>query len=255
MRPVIVMPMHDPDGSMFAHLRAITPSLQELFDHAVVSVSADTQAAQPKQVAWLSADPFFRVLLHATDLPVGYEFAALYRYAAGLCPPQQLLHLCFIDRVAFALQSAYRDPFCSDIRGLTVEQTPLIFTRSPAAWATHPDNYRTIEQFATYVGMLLFQRALDFAWCHLVLSAGQLAQIMPGIQSPDLSMLAEVPLLLRDMIQVREVEWLAWEDPFILGCDAYALCTAREQTPAETRKRLAYVIPTLMRLADADIRP
>jgi hypothetical protein len=251
MHPVIVMPINDPDGSIFTHLRAITPTLQLLFDHAVVSVSAATQAAQAQQVAWLNADPFFHVLPHPPDLPVGHEFAALYRHASALFPAQQILHLCFIDRVAFALQSAYRDPFCAEIRNLKPHQTPLLYQRSPAAWATHPANYRAVEQFATYVGMLLFARTLDFAWCHLALSAGQLAQIMPAIQSEDLSMLAEMLLLLRDTVQTREVDWLAWEDPFILGCDAHALRTTREQSQAETRKRLRYVTSTLALLSAA----
>lgn len=108
MQPVIVMPLNDPLGIMFPHLRAICPSLKRLFAHAAVSVSTTTQRTQAQHVAWLASDPFFHILRHPSDLPAGQNFAALYRYAAALCMPEQVVHLCFIDRVAFALQSAYR---------------------------------------------------------------------------------------------------------------------------------------------------
>jgi hypothetical protein len=153
MQPVIVMPMNDPRGVMFPQLRTIAPSLKQLFAHTVVSVSVTTQHTQAQHVAWLAADPFFRVLSQPSDLPVGQDFAALYRYAAALCPPEQVLHLCFIDRVAYALQSAYGDQFCADVQAITCQQTPLIFQRSPGAWASHPSNYRTLEQFVTQVGL------------------------------------------------------------------------------------------------------
>ena len=56
--------------------------------------------------------------------------------------------------------------------------------------------------------------------------------------------MAELPLL-RDTIQTQEVDWLAWEDPFITGCEAHSLREAREQSREETRKRLGYVIRML----------
>jgi hypothetical protein len=147
--------------------------------------------------------------------------------------------------VAFALQSDYRDQFCADVQAITCQQTPLIFQRSPAAWATHPDNYRTIEQFVTHVGTLFFQKSLDFAWCHLALTAEQLTHVVPSLKNQDLSMMAELPLLMLETIQTREVDWLAWEDPFIMGCEAHVLREAREHNLVETRKRLGYVIPML----------
>lgn len=245
MQPVIVMPMNDPLGTMFPHLRIIAPSLKHLFAHAVVSVSATTQQTQVQHVAWLADDPFFQVLTHSADLPVGRDFAALYTFAAECCHPQQVLHLCFIDRVAFALQTAFRNQFCADVQSVPYHQTPLIFQRSPAAWETHPRNYRMLEQFVTQAGMLLFQKSLDFAWCHLALTAAQLARIIPSVNNQDLSMVAELPLLLRDSIQTQDVDWLAWEDPFILKQEAHILREEREQSLEETRKRLSYVIPIL----------
>ena len=58
-------------------------------------------------------------------------------------------------------------------------------------------------------------------------------------------MLGEMVLLLLDLLSTKEVDWLAWEDPFILGRDPQELKVERENSIGETRKRLAYVIPTL----------
>ena len=63
-------------------------------------------------------------------------------------------------------------------------------------------------------------------------------------------MLAEFVLLLRNEIGMETVGWLAWEDPFILSLDSEGLRRDREQSAAESRKRLAYVIPTLQLLLD-----
>jgi hypothetical protein len=78
-----------------------------------------------------------------------------------------------------------------------------------------------------------------------VVSAGQLQAILPQVQRHDLAVCAELVLLLKETIQTREVDWLAWEDPFILNRDPDQLKREREQSPAETQKRLAYVLPMI----------
>ena len=48
------------------------------------------------------------------------------------------------------------------------------------------------------------------------------------------------------------MDWLAWEDPFILSRDATELKRERENSLDETKKRLNYVLPminTLTRLS------
>lgn len=251
MQPVIVMPMHDPAGLMFPHLETITPQLKSLFAQAFVSITRITGEIQSNYIVRLKADDFFQALHHQADVSVGDDFLTLYANAAASCHPNQVLHLCFIDRVAFALQSNYREQFIADIQAVKQEETPLIFQRSRTAWDTHPRNYREIEQMATQAGGLLFGKSLDFAWCHLAVQASQLREILPYIRNRDLSMLAELVLLLRDRMQTKDVDWLAWEDPFIYACDPQQLRAEREQSIEETRKRLAYVIPTLQLLEAA----
>ena len=191
MQPVIVMPMHDPSGLMFPHLKTITPQLKIIFAQAFVSVTAITRERQSQHVAWLETDDFFQIRYHQTDIPVGEDFLRLYATAATSCHSHQILHLCFIDRVAFTLQSDYHQAFIADIQAVRPEHTPLIFQRSERAWATHPRNYLELEQMVTRVGELLFQKSLDFAWSHLVVQVQQLQTVLPYIKNRDISMVAE----------------------------------------------------------------
>lgn len=248
-RPIVVMPLNDPTGVLFPHLARIMPQLRALFAEAFVSVTARTVDAQPEWIAWLKTQDFFRPLFQQAGMAVGHQFHELYTRAAATYPADQVLHLCFEDRLAFILEGEHRQAFTTDIQAVRPDETPLIYHRSTAAWDTHPCNYRIAEQMVTAAGELLFGRVLDFAWCHLVLRAGQLAAIMPGVHRPDISMVAEVVLGLRDArIHTRDVDWLAWEDPFIEGRDPVRLKQAREATAQETRKRLAYVLPMLQLL-------
>jgi hypothetical protein len=241
----------DPQGSLFPFLEAITPDLKMLFAQAFVCIKEplyETHAAAVKQ---LEQDDFFRLAAHPTPFPVGEDFLRLYAWAAAASPPQALLHLCFLDRVTFALQSGYREQFMADIRAVQTEQAPLIFQRSEAAWESHPHNYRELEQMVTRVGELLFNRSLDFAWCHLVVQAGQLQALAPYIKKRDLSMLAEFVLLLRDELRTQAVDWLAWEKPFTEGREPQQFKQQQEHSLAETQKRLNYVIPMLQLLREA----
>jgi hypothetical protein len=200
---------------------------------------------------WLKKDSFFQAIYHEGELSVGEDFLTLYANAARACEPEQILHLCFIDRIAFALQSSYQAAFIQDIEQVTLEDTPLIFQRSEAAWATHPYNYQQLEQMMTQVGQWLFGKQLDFAWCHLALQAQQLRQMIPHVHRRDISLVAEFTLAGKDVIKTKDVDWLAWEDPFIFVRDPQQLKVEKEQSVEETQKRLNYVIPILQLLSAA----
>ena len=249
-RPALVTPMHDGDGMMLRHLGRVTADLKRMFGRAILGITPRTQHLHPAAVAALAEDRFFRVVA-LPDAPVGVQFRALYAEAAQTCAARQALHLCFVDRVAFALQTEHREQFMADISGVRDADLPLIFDRSPAAWATHPSNYRELEGMVRWAGELALGRSLDFAWCHLVLCAGQLAAILPSVRRPDMSMVAELALALQDALRSREVDWLAWEDPFLEGRAPAVLKRERETSPAETRKRLDYVVPMLELIREA----
>jgi hypothetical protein len=248
-RPAIVFPLNDPGGVMLPHLDAILPVLKQVFSKAYISVTHDTSQSCLEQMGRLREDRFFTLFDVRTDSPVGDQFSLLYRQTALAVPPAQVLHLCFIDRVSFALQSRHKRQFIEDVRAVD-GNTPVIFSRSPQAWESHPRNYRDIEQYVTRVGELLFGKTLDFAWCHLAIRGSQLGKIIGGVGNHDLSMVAEIVFAIRETARMQAVDWLEWEDPFLLHRDAQDLKRERDESIEETQKRLSYTIPMLQTLME-----
>jgi len=245
MRPIAVFPIHDPGGVVLSHLVAAGPALKHLFATVVVGLTAETAVSQPEYTAQLRSDRFFQVHTHSRSMPVGDQFRDLYTLASTTCVPDRHLHLCYPDRLAFALGGHYRDTIMADISAIQTSNVPLIFQRSEKAWRSHPANYRRLEGIVTEVGQLLFGQTLDFAWCHLVVTAGQLAAILPKTSRHDMSFVAEIVVHLRNQFTTREVDWLAWEDPFIFDRDPQEMKSEQEANPAEVQKRLSYVLPML----------
>ena len=242
-KPALVMPFHDPEGEMFQHLQATLPDLKAHFERAYLTIPDETAQRQPENVQALKDDGFFWLYPIESESPVGDHFSYLYQHTAQDANPELILHLCFPDRLSFALRTDYRKQFLADVDALLPEHLPLIFQRSAEAWATHPKNYVEIEAFVSRMGQILFDKWLDYGWCHLVVQAKHLRDIMPKVKNPDLSMVAEMVLHLQHEIQTRDVDWLAWEDPFILKRDADELKHERENSLEETQKRLSYVLP------------
>jgi hypothetical protein len=50
---------------------------------------------------------------------------------------------------------------------------------------------------------------------------------------------------LQGNIRTRDVDWLAWEDPFVLSRDPSELKRERENSLEETYKRLSYTLPMI----------
>ena len=76
-----------------------------------------------------------------------------------------------------------------------------------------------------------------------------LQRIKPELESVFERAFLSVPLATA-VAQADYVDWLAWEDPFILNCDAAQLKRERENSLAETQKRLSYALPMMEILAD-----
>ena len=229
---------------MFRHLQVILPNLKEHFEHAYICPPLST-LEHTEHIQQLKADNFFTIFPIDRELQIGEHFAYLYRCTAETANPGQVIHLCYLDRLAFALEGEYRNSFLADIDSLSLGDVPLIFQRSYTAWETHPQNYRDLEGIVTKVGLNLFGKELDFAWCHIAVLAGQLREIMPLVKNPDLSMVAEMIFYLREEVKTRDADWLAWEDPFVLSRDVNELKSERENSLQETKKRLRYVLPMI----------
>jgi hypothetical protein len=242
--PSIAFPFHDPDLQMFPHLQAILPDLKTLFSRAYVCPPLNTRR-HTSLMDWFAKDDFFIVFPVDRQMQIGEHFAHLYLNAAWAADPDEIIHMAYVDRLSFALEGSYREQFIRDVRSLRPADTPLIFQRSTKAWQTHPQNYYEIESFVTTIGRSLFGKSLDYAWCHLVVRAAQLQSILSLVRNRDLSMVAEMILLLQSDIKTKEVDWLAWEDPFVKSRDPEGLKRARENDPEETQKRLAYALPMI----------
>jgi hypothetical protein len=242
----LVFPLHDPHGTHSALLAQILPILKQHFAQAFVVVTTPTR----DQVAALQADPFFRIVFSPDQSPIGDHFFQVFQMALDQVADDHILHLCTPDRLAFALLTEYQAAFLADMQ-VRAEDLPILFARSKAAWLTHPQNYWAAETLGTQAGEMLFGKTLDFFWCHITLTARQLRQIMPDIYAPDLVIFTKVVLALRDRITMHAVDWLAWEDPLVLGRDAAELKYEREHDPNENAKRLGYVLPSIEVLFEA----
>jgi hypothetical protein len=245
LRPAIVLPFHDPSGMLLAQLERIRPRLRTLFAHAFLSISPATVEAHGGWVAQFAQDEFFLINFNEPGTRFGDHYLAAYHSATARCSPQQVLHLCDIDKVACYLQGPDCKLFLDDLNSAGQGELPLLFQRSQKAWESYPHHYRKAERLAIQLGELLFGQTYDFAWSHLVIQAGQLADILPQVTRRDTGILAEIVLLLRQQLHTKVVDWLVWEDPFIYGRDAEKLRQERDASSTETRKRLMGIQPLM----------
>src|SRR5262245_8458789 len=122
--------------------------LRQVFARVFLSISPPTEQLHTQQIQYLHDDPFFVINSNAPDTLPGDHYLAAYNSAIAHSHPDQSLHLCDIDKLAAILQSHHRDQFLADIAATGEASTPILFQRSPRAWATYPQPYREIEQIA-----------------------------------------------------------------------------------------------------------
>jgi hypothetical protein len=248
--PAMVLPYHDPDAILFPHLQSIRDVLDRYYSRAFISVSPRTELNQPGILNLLQSDPFFVVNVNAAESIVGHHYLAGMRSALANSEPDQVLHICDIDRVAFAMHTEHRRAFLADLEAVQGVTTPLLFQRSVWAWQTYPMNYREIESWTIRAGEMLLGRWIDFAWSYFVTPARILAEALPHVRYRDFRILVEIVLHVLDVLETRDVDWLAWEDPYILGINASVLRASREADPEETRKRLRGLTPLMQPLIE-----
>lgn len=244
--PVVVFPLHDKDGLLFSHLQKITPDLKKIYEKVFISITPSTLELQKGSVKKLSTDLFFELVYNPPGTLVGEHFFNVFKAAAKKANPEQSLHLCTIDRLAYILETEHKNQFLKDISRLDEQNSPVLFQRSLEAWQTHPKNYYAAESMATRVGEIMLGKSLDFFWCHLVVKAKMLKGILVKIQNThDFRLLAEIILALKDQLITKDASWLSWEDPYIFKKDPKKFKKERENDPAENEKRLAYTISTI----------
>jgi hypothetical protein len=252
----VVFPLHDPTGLLFPYLKKITPQLKLMFTQAFLSISPGTLTRQAKFLHDLEVDPFFVLNMNPPGSLAGDHYLAGYRNAVEHTIPDDVIHLCDLDKVAFLLLNNHRESFLADIGWANSSSKPVLFQRSKSAWATYPENYREIEHLFIRTGELIFKKYFDFAWSHLIVQSHLLRSLLPKITSHDFGILIEMVLLLQNELLTKDVDWLEWEDPFIFGRDPIQLSQERNNNH-EIHKRLSGAIPFLQillnRLEESDL--
>ncbi len=241
MLPAITFPLHDKTGEFVGHLEIIDGFIKTHFSKCYVSITPATQNNIPDKLEKLKQDSFYFLCFNDENSQVGDHFMTGYREAAKQSANDLMIHLSTLDRFIFAVKN-YEKQLVTDINSA---QSTTLFTRSDYAWSTHPINYYAAEKSLTTVGEILFGKTLDFGWCHLVVSSKRLTEVFQNVVTHDLTILAEIILQLKNELNIQQVNWLAWEDPFIEGKDLEKLKTEREHSHDEVSKRLSYVIPIL----------
>ena len=244
----IILPIHDPQKLLFPLLEQFTPQLKTLYTHAFVSVSPTSEKLQKKYILRLQNDSFFTVNFNQPDSQTGDQFLSAYTSATTHSDPQTMLHSCDLDKVACYLSGQHKADYINDIQWANQQSQPVLFQRSEAAWQTFPENYRIIEHYAIDTGKMLFNQTYDFACSHFAMQSHLLASLLPHIHGHDFRILLEIILLVRDQLLTKNVDWLEWEDPFVLGRDPQELRQERDASPYETYRRLQYVVPFLQML-------
>ncbi len=241
----LVFPFHDPNNIEIKFLKQALSELKNNFDNAFISITPPTVTSNPKAVRFLQQDNFFVVNLNSKDSFIGDHFKNAYLNAVKNSNPDQILHLCTSDRLAYILLTDHKKAFLADTLRINKNDTPLLFLRSQKAWTTYPQNYYAAESMVTEMGKILFGKELDFTWCHLALSTQQLNRILPSLVARDLVITSQLILSLKEIIHTKKVDWLSWEDPFIFGKDPKQYKIKKEADPKELEKRMGYVLPEI----------
>lgn len=149
-----------------------------------------------------------------------------------------IIHFGFLDRLLYALAD-FQTEYLKDI-----SQPPpspvVIFERTSAAWATHPQNYALAEEMIMSSYEKLLGRQIDLCLCAMTLNQNTGKILLENSVSQSFNASGEWILkALQNGIDVRsqKVDWLSWEDPFWEKADPQQLKLQRENDPSETLKR------------------
>ena len=166
------------------------------------------------------------------------------RTALAKSEEDEIIHICTPDRLALAILK-HKSEFLKDMEDERKEEKPILYERSDFAWSTHPKNYWAIESMATALGKILYGKELDFFWCDFAARAGILKKIAEKVKTPDFRILAELIFPIKDELVIKKVDWLEWEDPFVLGREPAGFKKEREESAEEGQKRMKYVMATI----------
>jgi len=250
-RMILTMPYYDPQGIHNRVFRRQLDMLQSLFNHIFIAEIWPTARDNTAFLAYL-ADRGCHVSAGAPSAPFGLPALEALRRACEDEASSEPIFYGFLDRLLFSLESPWRQELLSDVSRHAAAAC-VVFQRSAAAWATHPDNYRESEQMVSRMLQWLCGRAIELSPGAFIFSR-QTAQTLAGqstCRTP--AIWGEwVLLALKNGIPIDTpaVDWLAWEDPFWEQADPAQLKRAREGSRDETIKRIQWNAPLMAMLAE-----
>lgn len=257
---ILAFPYHDPQGACNAALRRHLDRLKSFFEVICVGATPPTIAHNASFVADLRAAGCL-IAENGPETTIGDHSRsalrlALDRAAVEHAAAEQPIAFLFLDRFLYAMETEHREPFLADLARYQ-DQACLVFERTPAAWQTHPVNYKEVEGMTTRLGELLFGSTVDWCPCALILSAPIALGIVEQSVNSTYAVWAEWLLLAARQgapIASTEVDWLAWEDPFWSQTEVEELKRAQENDPLQVVKRIQMHAPIALLMAEPRFR-
>lgn len=248
---ILTFPYYDPQGVYNAVFRRQLDTLHSTFDAIYISAIPPTSRDNAAFVRYLENQGC--AVYHN---PPGTSFGAPSREALRFIleghPAPPSIFFGFLDRMLFALETQWRRPFLQDLQAHAAARF-LVFERSPAAWETHPANYRELEHMVSRALELLSGRFIELAPGGFILSPAVARLLLQQSTSESVTIWGEwVLLAIKNDVPVTtlQVDWLAWEDPFWEGVPPATLKRSRETSPGETLKRIRWNAPLMLMLAE-----
>lgn len=246
--PVLAFPYYDPRGRREAALWRELPALREAFARICVG------AVPPLREEFLRSleAEGCAVLRNPPGAGVGDHARAALRLGLEHAASDRFIFYGFDDRILYALGSEWRVPFVTDVRAEPGADV-VVFERTPAAWATHPDNYREIEQMVSRALEMVCGRRIELGISALMMSARAAETVLPRSRAAGFEVWGEWVLLAlsgRLAVTTRAVDWLAWEDPYWEHIAPERLKREREGSREETRRRIMMNAPCLALLGE-----
>jgi len=251
----LAFPYHDPQGAFNDALRRQLGHLRTTFDTICVGATPATVSGNAEFLAELRAAGCL-IAENGPGTSIGDHSRSALRLAVEQAGPRRPVAFLFLDRFLFAMETELKEPFLADLARYQ-DQACIVFERSPAAWATHPDNYREVEGMTTRLGELLFGSTVDWCPCALILGANVSRFIVRESNNPTYAVWPEWLLLAAKYgatIASTEVDWLAWEDPFWQQITPQELKHAQENDPLQVVKRIQMHVPMALLMAEPRFR-
>jgi hypothetical protein len=235
----LAFPYHDPQGAFNDALRRHLDRLRSTFDAICIGATPPTTSENAAFLVELRAAGCL-IAENRPGTTIGDHARSALRLAVEQAGPKRPVAYLFLDRFLCAMESEHKEPFLADLARYQ-DRACMVFERSPAAWTTHPANYKEVEGMTTRLGELLFGSTVDWCPCALVLGADVSRAIIAESINPTYAVWSEWLLLAAKSdatIVSIEVDWLAWEDPFWARVAPKELKQAQENDPLQVVKRI-----------------